>query len=288
MPTQPLHIIILAAAILAAAAFALFRFYRHQCLLRDRAHLMREAVRNRDFSFRLPVRGLFFGERAMQQALNDMSLDIKALEARKEVESWQRLTRVLTHEIMNAATPISSISQAYLSDPQIKGTPYEEGINAIFKTSQGLGAFVENYRKLTNLQEAELTEVNLHSLVYSQKSLFSTVAWHISIPEDTSVSADESMMRQVLTNLIKNACEAGAKDIDIRWDNALFISNNGAPIPSDVAREIFVPFFTTRKSGSGIGLPLSRLMLLKQGLNLSMAEYPVPGFRTTFIISRQP
>ena len=90
MPTQPLHIIILAAAILAAAilaaaAFALFRFYRHQCLLRDRAHLMREAVRNRDFTFRLPVRGLFFGERAMQQALNDMSLDIKALEARKEV-----------------------------------------------------------------------------------------------------------------------------------------------------------------------------------------------------------
>ena len=129
MPTHPLHIIILAAAILAAVAFALFRFYRHQCLLRDHAHLMREAVRNRDFTFRLPVRGLFFGERAMQQALNDMSLDIKALEARKEVESWQRLTRVLTHEIMNAATPISSISQAYLSDPQIKGTPYEEGIN---------------------------------------------------------------------------------------------------------------------------------------------------------------
>lgn len=284
--TDP-HILILALAGILIVAAAV-KFYRHQCLLRDRAHLMREAVRNRDFTFRLPVRGLFFGERAMQQALNDMSLDIKALEARKEVESWQRLTRVLTHEIMNAATPISSISQAYLSDPQIKGTPYEEGINAIFKTSQGLGAFVENYRKLTNLQEAELTEVNLHSLVYSQKSLFSTVAWHISIPEDTSVSADESMMRQVLTNLIKNAVEAGAKDIDIRWDNALLISNNGAPIPPDVAREIFVPFFTTKQTGTGIGLALARLMMHKQGMNLSLAEQPVPGFRTTFVISKLP
>ncbi|MBQ2045320.1 MAG: sensor histidine kinase, partial [Bacteroidaceae bacterium] len=144
--TDP-HILILALAGILIVAAAV-RFYRHQCLLRDRAYLMREAVRNRDFSFRLPVKGLFFGERAMQQALNDMSLDIKALEARKEVESWQRLTRVLTHEIMNAATPICSISQAYLADPSIKGTPYEEGIIAIHQTGMGMTAFVENYRKL--------------------------------------------------------------------------------------------------------------------------------------------
>lgn len=284
--TDP-HILILALAGILIVAAAV-KFYRHQCLLRDRAYLMREAVRNRDFSFRLPVKGLFFGERAMQQALNDMSLDIKALEARKEVESWQRLTRVLTHEIMNAATPICSISQAYLSDPSIKGTPYEEGIIAIHQTGMGMTAFVENYRKLTDLQEAELEEVDLQQTLETLGTLYPDVAWHISIPEDTSVSADESMMRQVLTNLIKNACEAGAKDIDIRWDNALLISNNGAPIPPDVAREIFVPFFTTRKSGSGIGLPLSRLMMHKQGMNLSLAEQPVPGFRTTFVISKLP
>ena len=150
--TDP-HILILALAGILIVAAAV-KFYHHQCLLRDRAYLMREAVRNRDFSFRLPVKGLFFGERAMQQALNDMSLDIKALEARKEVESWQRLTRVLTHEIMNAATPICSISQAYLADPSIKGTPYEEGIIAIHQTGMGMTAFVENYRKLTDQLEA--------------------------------------------------------------------------------------------------------------------------------------
>lgn len=284
--TDP-HILILALAGILIVAAAV-RFYRHQCLLRDRAYLMREAVRNRDFSFRLPVKGLFFGERAMQQALNDMSLDIKALEARKEVESWQRLTRVLTHEIMNAATPICSISQAYLADPSIKGTPYEEGIIAIHQTGMGMTAFVENYRKLTDLQEAELEEVDLQQTLETLGTLYPDVAWHIRTDGQLRFKADRGMMLQVLSNLAKNACEAGAKDIDIRWDNALLISNNGAPIPSDVAREIFVPFFTTKQTGSGIGLALARLMMHKQGMNLSLAEQPVPGFRTTFAISKLP
>lgn len=284
--TDP-HILILAlAGILIVAATV--KFYRHQCLLRDRAYLMREAVRNRDFSFRLPVKGLFFGERAMQQALNDMSLDIKALEARKEVESWQRLTRVLTHEIMNAATPICSISQAYLADPSIKGTPYEEGIIAIHQTGMGMTAFVENYRKLTDLQEAELEEVNLQQALETLGTLYPDVAWHIRTDGQLRFKADRGMMLQVLSNLAKNACEAGARDIDIRWENALLISNNGAPIPPDVAREIFVPFFTTKQTGSGIGLALARLMMHKQGMNLSLAEQPVPGFRTTFVISKLP
>lgn len=284
--TDP-HILILALAGILIVAAAV-KFYRHQCLLRDRAYLMREAVRNRDFSFRLPVKGLFFGERAMQQALNDMSLDIKALEARKEVESWQRLTRVLTHEIMNAATPICSISQAYLSDPSIKGTPYEEGIIAIHQTGMGMTAFVENYRKLTDLQEAELEEVDLQQTLETLRALYPDVVWHISTNGQLRFKADRGMMLQVLSNLTKNACEAGARDIDIRWDNALLISNNGAPIPPDVAREIFVPFFTTKQTGSGIGLALARLMMHKQGMNLSLAEQPVPGFRTTFVISKLP
>jgi signal transduction histidine kinase len=284
--TDP-HILILALAGILIVAAAV-RFYRHQCLLRDRAYLMREAVRNRDFSFRLPVKGLFFGERAMQQALNDMSLDIKALEARKEVESWQRLTRVLTHEIMNAATPICSISQAYLADPSIKGTPYEEGIIAIHQTGMGMTAFVENYRKLTDLQEAELEEVDLQQTLETLGTLYPDVAWHIHTDGQPRFKADRGMMLQVLSNLAKNACEAGARDIDVRWDNALLISNNGAPIPPDVAREIFVPFFTTKQTGSGIGLALARLMMHKQGMNLSLAEQPVPGFRTTFVISKLP
>ena len=277
--------IIAGAVALLLTGYVAWRFYRHQCLLRDRAHLMREAVRNRDFTFRLPLKGLFFGERAMQKALNDLSKDINVLTAQKEIESWQKLTRVLTHEIMNAATPISSISQAYLADPNIKGTPYEEGIQAIQKTSESLSNFVRNFRTITLVQEPDMREVNLAGLCRSLRSLYPDLTWHTDIAPDTCIRADENMMMQVLTNLTKNAVEAGATDMDIRWNKALYVSNNGAPIPAEVRGEMFVPFFTTKRSGSGIGLSLSRQMTVMQGMKLSLAERPVPSYRTTFVIA---
>lgn len=277
--------IIAGAVALLLTGYVAWRFYRHQCLLRDRAHLMREAVRNRDFTFRLPLKGLFFGERAMQKGLNDLSKDINVLTAQKEIESWQKLTRVLTHEIMNAATPISSISQAYLADPNIKGTPYEEGIQAIQKTSESLSNFVRNFRTITLVQEPDMREVNLAGLCRSLRSLYPDLTWHTDIAPDTCIRADESMMMQVLTNLTKNAVEAGATDMDIRWNKALYVSNNGAPIPAEVRGEMFVPFFTTKRSGSGIGLSLSRQMTVMQGMKLSLAERPVPSYRTTFVIA---
>lgn len=277
--------IIAGAVALLLTGYVAWRFYRHQCLLRDRAHLMREAVRNRDFTFRLPLKGLFFGERAMQKALNDLSKDINVLTAQKEIESWQKLTRVLTHEIMNAATPISSISQAYLADPNIKGTPYEEGIQAIQKTSESLSNFVRNFRTITLVQEPDMREVNLAGLCRLLRSLYPDLTWHTDIAPDTCIRADESMMMQVLTNLTKNAVEAGATDMDIRWNKALYVSNNGAPIPAEVRGEMFVPFFTTKRSGSGIGLSLSRQMTVMQGMKLSLAERPVPSYRTTFVIA---
>ena len=277
--------IIAGAVALLLTGYVAWRFYRHQCLLRDRAHLMREAVRNRDFTFRLPLKGLFFGERAMQKALNDLSKDINVLTAQKEIESWQKLTRVLTHEIMNAATPISSISQAYLADPNIKDTPYEEGIQAIQKTSESLSNFVRNFRTITLVQEPDMRKVNLAGLCRSLRSLYPDLTWHTDIAPDTCIRADESMMMQVLTNLTKNAVEAGATDMDIRWNKALYVSNNGAPIPAEVRGEMFVPFFTTKRSGSGIGLSLSRQMTVMQGMKLSLAERPVPSYRTTFVIA---
>ncbi len=287
-------------------------WYRHQCLLRDRAHLMREAVRNREFTFSLPTKGLFFGERALQEALNDIGLDVSKLVAQNEVESWQRLTRVLTHEIMNATTPIQSISQAYLSNPKIKGTLYEEGIRAIYETSTGLASFVDSYRKLTQLQKPVLADVPLGAFISSIKSLFPDLEWKVSMPAFTTMQADENMLRQVVINLVKNAVEAGAKMIDIRYSSTpkspfkgdflsipgpalrgkaggeavLFISNDGAPIPPDVRREIFVPFFTTKRSGSGIGLSLSRQMLMMQGMNIVLADTPVSGCHVSFLITK--
>ena len=275
---------ILIFSLLAVVVFCGW-FYHHQVLLRDRAHLMREAIRNREFTFRLPVKGLFFGERALQEALNKTGSEIDTLLARNEVESWQRLTRVLTHEIMNATTPIVSISQAYLNNPAIAGTSYEEGIRAIHDTSRGLASFVDTYRKLTELQEPVLTELPLADFVERIRALYPDLEWHISIPLSVTMVTDENMLRQVLINLVKNAYEAGATAMDIRWKKELWVSNNGKPIPADVEREIFTPFFTTKKNGSGIGLSLSRQMMVRQGRDLHLAEHPVPGYRVTFIIS---
>ena len=286
-------------------------WYRHQCLLRDRAYLMREAVRNREFTFSLPTKGLFFGERALQEALNDIGLDVSKLVAQNEVESWQRLTRVLTHEIMNATTPIQSISQAYLSNPKIKGTLYEEGIRAIYETSTGLASFVDSYRKLTQLQKPVITDVGIGNFIASIKTLYPDVEWRVNISPFSTMRADENMLRQVIINIVKNAVEAGAKMIDIRYSSTpkapfkgdflsipapslrgraggeavLYISNDGAPIPPDVRREIFVPFFTTKRSGSGIGLSLSRQMLMMQGMNIVLADTPVSGCHVTFVIN---
>ena len=259
-------------------------FYHHQTILRDRAYLMREAIRNHDFTFHLPVKGLFFGERALQEALNDLGKDISSLVAQNEVESWQKLTRVLTHEIMNATTPICSISQAYLNNPQIKGTPYEEGIRTIYDTTRGLSTFVDSYRKFTQLQEPVPTDIILVDLINSLKLLYKDIEWNITIPSETTIHADENLIRQVLINITKNAIEAGEKKMDIRWNNALYISNNGVPIPAGARREIFIPFFTTKSNGSGIGLALSRQIIMRQGMNLRLADTPVSGYHTTFVI----
>ncbi len=277
---------------------AVFLFLRHQRKLKDRAFMMREAVRNGDYSFRLSTKGLLSGERALQQALNDMEGDIARLVAKHEVESWQKLTRVLTHEIMNATAPISSICQAYLSNPKIQGTPYEEGIRAIRDTSSSLTAFVENYRKLTQLQEPVLATVSLLPFVESVRALYPALEWHVFLPADYTLEADENMLRQVFVNLVKNAVEANATAVDIRCSRALAVgmqtsscpdrgicvSNNGAPIPADVAREMFVPFFTTKASGTGIGLSLSRQMLMMQNITLSLADSAVSGYHVTFLI----
>ncbi len=246
-------------ALALALVFALLAaVYRHQRLLRDRALLMREGIRHRDFMFRLPTRGLLFGERALQQTLNDMGQEIEKLIARNEVEAWQRLTRVLTHEIMNATAPIQAVSQAYLQSPQIKGSPYEEGIRAIYDTSRGLAAFVESYRKLTCFQEPQLGDVSLLPFCQSVAALYPHLAWHVEVAT-----------------------------IDLRWDGRLYVSNDGHAIPDDVAREIFVPFFTTKAAGSGIGLSMSRQMLVRQGLSLMLRERPLSGYNVTFVIESE-
>ncbi len=271
--------------------------WRHQRLLALRARLMREALRNRDFTFRLPTDRLLPGERELQSALNDMGGEINRLLARNEVESWQRLTRVLTHEIMNAVAPIQSITQAYIGSPLVNDTPLEEGMRAIYDTSLGLSTFVDIYRKLTQLQPADIKSINLPQFINTIKALYPEVEWHINLNGVTTVDTDHGMFRQVITNIVKNAIEAGAHTIDISISNngsshedghknniRLLISNDGKLILPEESREIFIPFFTTKKTGQGIGLSLARQMMIACHGNLWLADRPVVGYHTTFIL----
>lgn len=273
-------------------------FIRHQRLLSLRARLMREALRNHDFTFRLPTTLLFPGERDLQNTLNEMGSEINRLLARSEVESWRRLTRVLTHEIMNSVAPIQSITQAYIASPMVKGTPLEEGMKAIYDTSLSLATFVDSYRKLTQLQPADIQPVDLQQFVTSIPALYPDIQWHISLNTPTSAKTDLGMLRQVMTNIIKNAIEAEAHSVDIRIAQCsangrqqeedttlqLLVSNDGQPIAAEVAREIFIPFFTTKKTGQGIGLAIARQMMMACGGNLWLADTPVAGFHTTFVV----
>ena len=263
-------------------------FVYHQRRLRLRAHLMQEAIRNRDFTFRMPTHGLLPGERAMQETLNQLGDTIRQQVNQNEVESWERLTRVLTHEMMNATAPITSISQSMLNRSDVKGTPLEEGIRAIYETSRHLSDFVVNYRKMSELEKPVLTDVRLRAVIDEISKAYPQLTWEVSVPADLVVRADIGMLRQVLMNLVKNAIEANATKMVVEEsNNLLFIGNDGLPIPAENRQSLFVPFFTTKRSGSGIGLSLSRRMMIQQGGMLELAETPRQGCHVAFILSFQ-
>lgn len=270
---------------------------RHQQKLAQRAHLMEEAIRNRDFTFRLPTRGMFFGEQAMQKTLNQLGETIREQVNRNEVESWERLTRVLTHEIMNATAPITSISQSLLCRQDVVGLPLEEGIQAIYDTSRHLSDFVTNYRKMSELEKPILEEVNIRAMVEDISRTYPKLTWEITLPPDLLVLADRGMLRQIMINIVKNAVEASARKVVVETITDmsegsvggnqlhLYIGNDGLPIPAENRQSLFVPFFTTKRGGYGIGLSLSRRMMIQQGGMLDLVDKPLKGCHVGFLLS---
>jgi nitrogen fixation/metabolism regulation signal transduction histidine kinase len=210
-----------------------------------------------------------------------------------EVDAWIKLARTLSHEIMNNITPITTLSKVVLGYFINMGKAKEttdidsktisntiKGLTVIEERSLGLMNFVENYRKFTKLPEPKLNQINVSSLIEhnllaaSTFPNFSTIELVISVDENLRVSADEKLLSQVIINLLKNACEAlysGKTEnpkISIRTlkkDHAtqLKISNNGPAIPVEIREQIFTPFFTTKDQGSGVGLSLSKQIMLK-------------------------
>ena len=210
---------------------------------------------------------------------------------KKELDSWQRLIRVLTHEIMNSISPITSLTSVIsgyfkkkdednpipleLIDRQIVSKTLS-GLNTIEETGKGLLDFVDKYRSLTSLPKPDFTRFSIDSLFRKCKLLMeSNIPDNIKItasayPEDIAITADYAQIEQILINLIKNAAEAlsGKQDGTIHLkafhadDAALIqVEDNGIGIPGDIIEDIFVPFYTTKENGSGIGLSLSKQIM---------------------------
>jgi len=223
---------------------------------------------------------------------------------RQELEAWQNLTRVLRHEIMNSITPISSLTSTLREildyDLVKKENGYElknegaedlrEGLNTIESRSKGLIKFIDAYREYTSLPQPRLKTILLKDLIERVSQLMKPEFRKTQIEfvytcesEYLTIQADEEMIEQVLINLIKNAIEAlahtpnGRIELTGRYvDNHIVVevADNGPGIIKEAMNRIFVPFFTTKKTGSGIGLSLSRQIMQMHNGTLSVTSEP--------------
>ena len=212
--------------------------------------------------------------------------DITGEMVHNEEVSWNKLIRVLTHEIMNTVTPIASLS-SMLSEgisqvkdgEELDSNELKMGLDTIAASSSGLIKFVNSYRSLTRISSPvkkafyvrELIE-KVESLVHEQLSAAGAVFHYTEQSDDILLYADADQLSQVMVNLVKNALQAGATVIDIIAEInfaesvVITVKNNGSPITKENQEEIFVPFYTTKAEGTGIGLSLSRqIMRLHNG-----------------------
>lgn len=223
-------------------------------------------------------------------ALSDVSHEL----SNQEVDSWIKLIRVLTHEIMNTITPVTSLSETLLTrvteDKDLK-----QGLETIHKTGTELLAFVNNYRRFTHVPQPQPALFYVEPFL-ERMAMLCNHEVEISVsPKDLLVYADESLLSHVVTNLLKNAVEAFREKEKLSfirlqaYANAqesiiIDVSNNAGLIPEDVASHIFIPFFTTKPEGSGIGLSLSRQIMRVSGGSLSLHQDKAQGITTFRII----
>ena len=209
---------------------------------------------------------------------------------RSESEAQQQLVRVLTHEIMNSLTPIISLSDTLsegMKDESLSQDDISQALKAINRRSSGLLHFVENYRKLQHISTPQFTDVKLVELITDLHQLFPAPYFHFNL-EDTEqvLHIDRSQIEQVLINLLKNAEEA-VKDIEnknitisARAEKpqhiiTINVEDNGCGIMPEVLDRIFVPFFTTKPGGSGIGLSICRQIASLHGGSITVASTPL-------------
>lgn len=256
---------------------------RHQDI--KKVAYMMDALEDGELNFRFQDKNKF------NRTLNRIRTIFEKQRQAHEQDSWTKLIRVLTHEIMNTVSPIASLSDALSKSMGEDGhseLDIKAGLDTISDSSKNLIKFVETYRQLSGVARPVRKAIDLKELMAGVIALNSEFAANCGAickyrPEedDLMIYADEGQISQILINLIKNALQAGAKHIDIsarmgKDDEVIIdVANDGKPIPVPAQEQIFVPFFTTKKEGSGIGLSISRQIMRNHDGTISLLRSDV-------------
>ena len=260
-------LLVLIVAIIAAVV-ATLRTRRRD--IKKVAYMM-DALEDGELNFRFKDNSRF------NRTLNRIRTIFEKQRQAHEQDSWTKLIRVLTHEIMNTVSPIASLSDAMAKSVDEKGRSemdIKAGLETISDSSKNLIDFVQTYRQLSGVAKPVRKALYLQELMDSVIGLNSEFAASCGAsckyrPQEDAlmIYADEGQISQIFINLIKNALQAGAKHIDITArmgkddDVIIQVANDGEPIPAAAQEQIFIPFYTTKKEGSGIGLSISRQIM---------------------------
>ncbi len=262
--------IILLCVIVAVIAAVIATLRTRRKDIKKVAYMM-DAMEDGELNFRFQDRNKF------NRTLNRIRTIFEKQRQAHEQDSWTKLIRVLTHEIMNTVSPIASLSD-YLSksieEDDYRKEDIRTGLDTISDSSRNLIKFVETYRQLSGVAKPVRRAIELQELMDKVISLDSEYAAScgatcIYRPEedDLMIYADEGQISRILINLIKNALQAGARHIDVSArmgeedETIILVANDGEPIPVSAQEQIFVPFYTTKQEGSGIGLSLARQIM---------------------------
>ena len=269
--------VLLSAAI--AATVAAIRTRRRD--IRKVAYMM-DALEDGELNFRFQDKNKF------NRTLNRIRTIFERQRQAHEQESWSKLIRVLTHEIMNTVSPISSLSDALVKSIDADGRSeldLKAGLETISDSARNLIGFVQTYRELSGVAKPLRKAVDLQELMdkviaLSSESLAAAgaVCTYRSEAPDLLIYADKGQISQIFINLIKNALQAGARHIAIKAgigreeEVCITVANDGEPIPQSSQGQIFIPFFTTKTEGSGIGLSISRQIMRNHNGSIELLQ----------------
>lgn len=263
-------LVILLCVVVAIVVAAVAIIRTRDKTIRKIAYML-DAMEDGEMNFR------FQEKNRLNRTLNRIRTIFEMQRQQHEQDSWTKLIRVLTHEIMNTVSPIASLSDALAKSVDENGhseLDVKAGLETISDSSKNLIGFVQTYRELSGVAKPIPKALELEDLIGNVISLNSeyiascgAICKYKPQEPDLMIYADEGQISQILINLIKNALQAGAKHIDISArmgeedDVIIDVANDGEPIPPSGQEQIFIPFYTTKREGSGIGLSISRQIM---------------------------